>query len=384
MARDTGGQCLNGEDEIMGPDSPEITLSIDGMGGDDAPGIVIDGLALTRIRHPHVRYVVHGNEQAIAPLLDNHPDLKTHVTISHTDDAVSMEDKPSQAVRRGRQTSMWRAIDSIRQGDAVAAVSAGNTGALMAMSKIQLKTLEGVDRPAIASLWPTEVGESVVLDLGANVEADAKQLVDFAVMGATFSRIMTGLNNPKVGLLNIGTEELKGHDEIKAAAEMLRELPLHMDFIGFVEGDGISAGHADVVVTDGFTGNVALKTAEGTAKLLISYLKAALGRSLLTKLGALLAAGAFKVLQAKLDPRAHNGGVFLGLNGIVVKSHGGTDGMGFAAAVDVAVEMAEADLVNQIIAEEKLVAQIGNDVGAGDNADDEQAGTGASSAPAAQ
>ncbi|MEN8723129.1 MAG: phosphate acyltransferase PlsX [Alphaproteobacteria bacterium] len=343
----------------MGPDSPEITLSIDGMGGDDAPAIVIDGLAIARVRHPHVRYVVHGDEAAIAPLLENHPDLTTHVQISHTDEAISMDDKPSQAVRRGRKTSMWRAIDSIRQGDAVAAVSAGNTGALMAMSKIQLKTLEGIDRPAIASLWPTEVGESVVLDLGANVEADAKQLVDFAVMGATFSRIMTGLKAPKVGLLNIGTEELKGHDEIKAAAQMLRDLPLSMNFIGFVEGDGISAGHADVVVTDGFTGNIALKTAEGTAKLIMAYLKAALGRSLLSKLGALLAAGAFKILKAKLDPRAHNGGVFLGLNGIVVKSHGGTDALGFAAAVDVAVDMAEADLINQIIKEEQVVATVG-------------------------
>jgi len=342
----------------MGPDSPEITLSIDGMGGDDAPGIVIDGLAIARVRHPHVRFIVHGNESALRPLLENHPDLKDFVEVSHTDQVVTMDDKPSQAVRRGRQTSMWRAIDSIRQGDAVAVVSAGNTGALMAMSKIQLKTMEGIDRPAIASLWPTEVGESVVLDLGANVEANAKQLVDFAIMGMTFSRIMTGLKRPSVGLLNIGTEELKGHDEIKAAGQILKDLPLDMDYRGFVEGDGIAAGHVDVVVTDGFTGNIALKTAEGTAKLLMSYLKAALGRSLLSKLGALLAAGAFRILKEKLDPRAHNGGVFLGLNGIVVKSHGGTDGLGFASALDVAVEMAEADLINQIREAETAVPDL--------------------------
>lgn len=342
----------------MASDNQGIVLSIDGMGGDDAPAIVIDGLAQSRLRHPHVRYIVHGDEAAIAPLLANHGDLKDFVEVRHTDQKVTMEDKPSQAVRRGRQTSMWKAIDSIRQGDAVAVVSAGNTGALMAMAKIQLKTLEGIDRPAIASLWPTEPGESVVLDLGAGVEASAKQLVEFAVMGTIFSRIVTGLKRPSVGLLNIGTEELKGHDEIKEAAQILKDLPLDMEFKGFVEGDGIAAGHVDVVVTDGFTGNIALKTAEGTAKLIMAYLKAALGRSLLTKLGALLAAGAFRILKDKLDPRAHNGGVFLGLNGIVVKSHGGTDALGFASAVDVAVEMAEADIVTQIQAQGTVIPDL--------------------------
>lgn len=250
------------------------------------------------------------------------------------------------------------------------AVSAGNTGALMAMSKIQLRTLEGIDRPAIASLWPTEQGECVVLDLGANVESDSVQLFEFAIMGAAFARILNGTEKPRVALLNIGTEELKGRDEIKVAADMLKNAPgLHMNYVGFIEGDGIPAGHADVVVSDGFTGNIALKTAEGTAKLIQGYLKAALGRSLLTKIGAFIASSAFSLLKDKLDPRAHNGGVFLGLNGLVVKSHGGTDGLGFASAIDMAVDMAKGDVASKILEDVALSSAIIAQADGGDEAD---------------
>lgn len=336
-----------------------ITLAIDGMGGDDAPGIVIDGLKIARERHLDVSFLLTGDEATLKPLVAAAGDAVASCTqIHHADDVVAMDDKPSQAVRRGRQTSMWQAIHAVREGRASAAVSAGNTGALMAMAKIQLRTLAGIDRPAIASLWPTVKGESIVLDLGANVESNAEQLVQFAIMGAAFSRVITGLERPTIGLLNIGTEELKGNDEIRAAAALLQQMPLLMDFKGFVEGDGISQGLVDVVVTDGFTGNIALKTAEGTARLIQTYLKEALTRSWVTKLGALIASTAFEVLRGKLDPRAHNGGVFLGLNGLVVKSHGGTDGLGFATAIDAAVDMAKSDLSDRILADVEIATSV--------------------------
>jgi len=327
----------------------KLTLSVDAMGGDHAPEIVIDGLEIARIRHPDFKFIVFGDEARITPLLAKYDELAPLVTVRHTTEHVYGDDKPSQAVRRGRKTSMWLAVDAVRQGEAQVAVSAGNTGALMAMAKIQLRTLEGIDRPAIASLWPTMRGESVVLDLGANLESDATQLVEFAIMGAAFARILNGTDRPTVGLLNIGTEELKGHDEIKEAAQMLREMPLSMDFRGFVEADGISRGDTDVIVTDGFTGNIALKSAEGTARLIQAYLKDALKRTWLTKIGAFLASAGFKILASKLDPRTHNGGVFVGLNGLVVKSHGGTDGIGFASAIDLAVEMADGDIATKIL-----------------------------------
>lgn len=340
-----------------------IVLAIDGMGGDDAPEIVVEGLKQARLRHLDVEFLLTGDEAVLTPLVEAAGDtVKNNTTILHAPDQVNMDDKPSQAVRRGRQTSMWQAIHQVREGKALAAVSAGNTGALMAMSKIQLRTLEGIDRPAIASLWPTVNGECIVLDLGANVESDADQLVQFAIMGSAFSRILTGVDTPTVGLLNIGTEELKGHDEIRAAATMLQASDLPIEFKGFVEGDGISQGLVDVVVTDGFTGNIALKTAEGTARLIQTYLKQALTRSWVTKLGALIASTAFEVLRGKLDPRAHNGGVFLGLNGIVVKSHGGTDALGFASAIDAAVDMAKSDLSDRIL---EGVA-LSRDLGAGE------------------
>lgn len=333
-------------------DKAACVLSVDAMGGDDAPAMVIDGLALSVIRHPKVRYLLHGDEARIVGLLEKHVALKAASRIRHTPDAVAMDDKPSHALRggrdRGRTTSMWQAIASVKSGEAQATISAGNTGVLMAMSKLQLKTMKGIERPAIAALWPTVRGETVVLDVGANVGLDERQLVDFAVLGEAYARVILGIDRPSVALLNIGAEEVKGTEAVKAAAADIRESGIDMNFEGFVEGVDISLGKVDVVVTDGYTGNVALKTAEGTAKLIAHYLSSAIRRSWTAQLGYVLASGAFRTLRERMDPRHVNGGVFLGLNGIVVKSHGGTDALGFAAAVDLAIDLAGSDIQNKI------------------------------------
>ncbi len=284
------------------------------------------------------------------PLIDASPKLAANSTFVHTSVAVKMGDKPSQALRAGRRTSsMWLAIDAVKRGEADIAISAGNTGALMAMAKVCLHTMAQIDRPAIAAVWPTLRGMSIVLDLGASIGADASHLVDLAIMGAAMATVLFGLPRPTVGLLNIGVEEVKGNDGVKAAARMLRELDLPtLAYHGFVEGDDIGKGTVDVVVTEGFTGNVALKTAEGTARQLASYLREAMCESLLTKLGFWIARGAFKKLRAKIDPRLMNGGVFLGLEGIVVKSHGGTDSIGFAGAIDIGYNMVRHELLGKI------------------------------------
>jgi glycerol-3-phosphate acyltransferase PlsX len=250
---------------------------------------------------------------------------------------------------------MWKAIESVKKGDADVAVSAGNTGALMAMAMFQLGIIEGISRPAIATIWPTLRGQTVVLDCGANVSATAEQLVDFAVMGEAFAHAILGLERPSVGLLNVGAEEQKGNDGVRGAAQILRASNLPMAFHGFVEGDDIAKGTVDVVVTDGFTGNIALKTAEGTARLVGAYLRQALKRSLLSRAGAVIASGALRTLRRKLDPRAQNGGVFLGLNGVVVKSHGGADAVGFASALDMAIDMAKADINARITADRSRI-----------------------------
>ena len=337
--------------------SRELTVSIDAMGGDAGPSIVISALARAVQRHPLVNFIVHGDETAIFALLGKRrAKLASRIAVRHATSHVRMDEKPSLALRRGRPTSMWRAIESVKNGEAEVVVSAGNTGALMAMSMVQLGVNEGISRPAIAALWPTKRGQSVVLDIGANVECDADQLVDFAVMGEAFARAVLGLERPLVGLLNVGSEEVKGHDAVKGAAHTLRNASLPMEFYGFIEGDDIAEGTVDVVVTDGFTGNIALKTAEGTAKLVVSFLRTALKRSILSKLGAVLASGALNALRRKLDPRSANGGMFLGLNGMVVKSHGGTDALGFASALDMAIEMAEAGINKRIIADRAGIA----------------------------
>ena len=319
------------------------------MGGDLGPDMVIPGAALAAVRHPEMRFILVGDRSRIAPLVERHPALKERSEIRHTETFVTMDAKPSQALRQGRgKSSMWMAIDAVRTGDAHAAVSAGNTGALMAMARFVLKTMPGISRPAIAAVWPTLRSDSVVLDVGATIGADARQLVEFAVMGEAMARCLFGLERPTVGLLNVGVEEIKGVEQVKEAGRILRESALPLEYAGFVEGDDIGKGTVDVVVTEGFTGNIALKTAEGTAKQLATYLRMVLTRTLLSKIGAFLASGAFAALRDRMDPRKHNGGVFLGLNGVVVKSHGGTDALGFATAIDVALNMVRNDLVSKI------------------------------------
>ena len=326
-----------------------VTIALDAMGGDHGPSVVVPGAAITLTRHPDARFLFVGDRAQIEPELNRHPALAAKSTIVHTEIAIAMDAKPSQALRKGRyHSSMWLSLEAVRDGHAGAAVSAGNTGALMVMAKFCLKTMAGVDRPAIAAIWPTVESECIVLDVGANVGADSRQLVEFALMGAALARALFGFERPSVGLLNIGVEEVKGLDNIKQAASILKEAQLPITFRGFVEGDDIGHGAADVVVTDGYTGNIALKTAEGTAKQIGEYLRAAMRRSFLARAGAVLAQGAFRALKEKMDPRQLNGGIFLGLNGIVVKSHGGADATGFASAIDLAYDMASSGVVKRL------------------------------------
>ena len=332
-----------------------LTVSIDAMGGDAGPGVVVSALLKTIQRHGDVRFVLHGDEVQLTQLVARHANLKPRCAISHAPDRVSMEDKPSHVLRRGKDTSMWHTIQCVKDGDADVAVSAGNTGALMAVSMFGLGIIEGISRPAIAVLWPTLKGQTVVLDVGANVSATEEQLVDFAVMGEAFAHVLLGLAKPTVGILNVGAEEQKGNDGVKGAAQVLRNSNLPMAFHGFVEGDDIAKGTVDVVVTDGFTGNIALKTAEGTARLVGSYLRLALKRGLMSRIGAVIASGALSTVRRKLDPRAQNGGIFLGLNGVVVKSHGGADAVGFASAIDMAIDMARADINARITADRSRI-----------------------------
>jgi glycerol-3-phosphate acyltransferase PlsX len=328
----------------------KVRIALDAMGGDVGAPVVIPGASISLGRHPDTEFLLVGDRAKIEPELDRHPALKRASRIIHTDVAVSMEDKPSQALRRGRKTSsMWLAIDAVKKGEADVAISAGNTGALMAMGRLNLRTLPGVDRPAIAGLWPTMRGDSVVLDLGATIGGDAQHLVALAVMGAAMASVLFNRSRPTVGLLNIGVEEIKGHEEIREAAERLRTMNLpQLEYVGFVEGDGIGKGMADVIVSEGFSGNIALKAAEGTARQMSEYLRSAIERSWMSKIGYLFARSAFRALRDKMDPKKSNGGVLLGLNGVVVKSHGGTDAEGFAYAVDVGYEMVHYDLLTKI------------------------------------
>lgn len=339
----------------------ELILSLDAMGGDSGPAAAVAGAAIARRRHPHVRFLLHGDEGILKPLLARHRVLAKCAEIRHAPGVVHMSEKPSQALRRGRNSSMWHAVEAVAKREAAVAVSAGNTGALMAISMFRLGVIEGIQRPAIAVIWPTMRGQSIVLDVGANAGCDASQLVDFAVMGEAFARAIFGIDRPTVGLLNMGEEEVKGIEPVKRAAQILRASHLPIEFCGFVEGDDIGTGAVDVVVADGFTGNVALKTAEGTAKLVGHYLRSALKRSLFGRLGAILAGGALRTLRKKLDPRSLNGGVFLGLNGIVVKSHGGADALGFASAIDLAIDMASSDMIARISADRAGLADVADE-----------------------
>nr|WP_295463357.1 phosphate acyltransferase PlsX [Mesorhizobium sp.] len=330
-----------------------IRISIDAMGGDHGPDIVMPGLLRVAERRPDVRFLIYGHEEAVSPHFIKYPRLRAISQFTHCDVSVRMDDKPSQALRHGRwKSSMWKAIEAVKAGEADVCISAGNTGALMAMSKFCLRTMAQIERPAIAAIWPTTRGESVVLDVGATIGADAHQLIDFAILGSAMARAVFGIERPSVGLLNIGVEEIKGQEDVKEAGSLLRAAELKsMNYHGFVEGDDLGKGTTDVVVTEGFAGNIALKTAEGTARQIAEYLRSAMSRTLMAKIGYVFAKGAFDRLREKMDVRKINGGVFLGLNGIVVKSHGGTDDEGFASAVELGYDMARNGLIEKIRAD---------------------------------
>jgi glycerol-3-phosphate acyltransferase PlsX len=325
-------------------------ISIDAMGGDHGPPIAVAGVAfgLEEWRRRGVTFLLHGDQAKIQAELVRAPGAAAICTIRHTDLVISSDDKAAQAMRRGKGSSLWNAVEAVRDGAAKAAVSAGNTGALMAISMLILRMVGELERPALVALWPSVRGFTTVLDVGANVECDAQRLIEFAIMGEAFHRAMLGAAKPSVGLLNVGSEDQKGHDEVREAHRMLRAGCYNLDYRGFVEGDGISKGVVDVVVTDGFSGNIALKTAEGTARFIGGEIRSAFRGSVLNMLGAVFAQGALNKLRARLDPSAVNGGPFVGLNGIVVKSHGGSDAKGFANAIRVAVDLAQSQYVTEI------------------------------------
>ncbi|MFV0643206.1 MAG: phosphate acyltransferase PlsX [Sphingomonadaceae bacterium] len=335
-------------------------IAVDAMGGDEGVRVMIEGAALARRRHDRFKFLLVGDQARIAAALDNHPNMRGASEILHCDDVVGGDERPTQALRRARTTSMGLAVNAVKQGDAGAAVSAGNTGALMAMSKLALRTMPGIDRPALAALLPTLLDDdAVMLDLGANTECDARNLVQFAIMGAAYSRIVTGRERPRVRLLNIGTEEIKGTDQLQDAAARLRAASgLALEFDGFVEADKINRGEVDVIVTDGFSGNIALKAIEGAARFVTDLLRTAFTSSLRSKVGFLVSRPATELLRHHLDPNNHNGAVFLGLNGVVVKSHGSANAAGVANAVAVTARLLENDITHRIAAD---LAELGED-----------------------
>ncbi len=329
-------------------------IAVDAMGGDEGVRIMVEGAALARRRHERFKFLLVGDELRIKAALESHPNLRAASEILHAPDAISGEEKPSQAIRRAKTTSMGMAINAVKEGAAGAAVSAGNTGALMAMAKLSLRTMPGIDRPALSALLPT-LGDNDVcmLDLGANTECNARNLVQFAVMGAAYSRIATGREKPRVRLLNIGTEDIKGTDSLRDAAAILKasEHDLAMSFDGFIEADKLNRGDVDVVVSDGFSGNIALKAVEGTARFVADLLRRSFASSLRSKLGFLISRPATELLKHHLDPNNHNGAVFLGLGGIVVKSHGSASALGVANAVHVTARLLEESLTERITAD---------------------------------
>ncbi len=339
---------------VSGPVTDRIVISVDAMGGDRGPAAVVAGLVLSADKNPEIAFILHGDESVLRPMVDRHAALSGRCEIRHATGVVTMHDKPSQVMRHGQDTSMWSCIDSLRKGEAQAAVSCGNTGALMAVSMIRLRKLPGVNRPAIACLWPSRNagGFNVMLDVGADVKADPEDLVQFALMGATYARNGMSLSRPRLGLLNVGTEEHKGRAELRQAADLMAAAadPGGYEFLGFVEGGDIPGDRVDVIVTDGFTGNVALKTGEGTAKLIADFLREAFNANILSKIAALLALGSLRRLQKRIDPRRVNGGVFLGLNGTVVKSHGSADDTGVSSAIKLAFQLAKQGFQGRVAA----------------------------------
>ena len=327
--------------------SENLVISIDAMGGDNSPRVVIEGINIAAKRNPDIRFLLFGDEKQIMPLLQQYPKLSKVCKVCHTDERVRNEDKPSQVIRN-RNTSMYMAIDAVRSGRAQAVVSAGNTGALMAISKMVLKTIQKIHRPAICTIMPHINGRYTMLDLGANTECDAINLAEFAIMGNVFAKHALGLAQPKVALLNIGAEAMKGKEEIRHAARMLKNSQLDINFTGYIEPHEIANGVADVIVADGFTGNVALKTTEGTARLVVRLIKNAVKRSFFAKLGLPFMLGVIRKIKKSMDPRLYNGAMLIGLNGLSVKSHGGTDGIGYAVAIENAAKLVRQDFVATI------------------------------------
>jgi glycerol-3-phosphate acyltransferase PlsX len=319
--------------------SKELTIALDVMGGDQAPDMVLKGAEIALVRFPQVRFLLFGDELRIHPLLEKLPRVKAASTVMHAEDAITGDAKPAAALRGGRRSSMRLAIDAVADGKAHCIVSAGNTGALMVMAKMVLKMVPGIQRPALAAFLPNMRGETVLLDLGANIECDAENLVQFALMGDAFARAVLGLTKPTIGLLNVGSEEMKGNDAVREAAVRLKAGIPGITYHGFVEGNDIAAGTVDVIVTDGFSGNIALKAMEGVGKLFSSFTRSAFKSSFLAKIGYLFARPALNKMRDRLDPGRYNGAMLLGLNGIVVKSHGGSDAIGFANAIGVAVDL---------------------------------------------
>ena len=317
------------------------------MGGDKAPEIVIKGASEAKLRCPNLKFSFFGNEELLSQLIEPISNLRNSDVI-HTKEIIQANEKPSVAVRKGMNSSMAKSIQYVKSGNADAIVSAGNTGALMAMSKLILRPIPGISRPAIAAYFPTIRGESCMLDLGANIECDSKNLVQFAFMGQAFARIVMGIKNPTISLLNVGEEEQKGLDSIKEASRILFSLKELINYTGFIEGDNIAQGKSDVIIADGFSGNISLKTAEGTARLVTHYLKKALTSSILSKIGYLFAKRSINNFRLQMDPRKYNGAVFLGLNGVAVKSHGGTDAYGFANAICVAADMVQYNFISDL------------------------------------
>ncbi|MEA5162354.1 phosphate acyltransferase PlsX [Cereibacter johrii] len=342
-----------------------IVISVDAMGGDRGPAAVVAGLAESATAIPGAYFIVHGDEAHLGPMIAKRKDLTGRCEIRHAPRVVTMNDKPSQVMRHGEGTSMWSCIESVRAGEATVAVSCGNTGALMAVSMIRLRKLPGVNRPAIACMWPSRNpgGFNVMLDVGADIKADAEDLAQYALMGASYARNGLSLERPRVGLLNVGTEEHKGRAELKVAQDLISANAAAgaYEFVGFIEGGDIPGRRCDVIVTDGFTGNVALKTGEGTAKLISDFLREAFGANILSKMAAVLALGSLKRLQKRIDPRRVNGGVFLGLNGTVVKSHGSADGTGVAAAIALAARLAQSGFHERLAARLASAGRAGQD-----------------------
>ena len=345
------------------PSAVKIIISVDAMGGDQGPAAVVAGLVQSAARHRDAGFIVHGDEAVLRPLVAREAGLAAQVTVRHATGVVSMTDKPSHVMRHGAGTSMWGTIESVKAGEAVAAVSCGNTGALMAVSMLRLRKLPGVNRPAIACLWPSRNpgGFNVMLDVGADIKAEADDLMQYATMGAAYARDGMALPRPRVGLLNVGTEDHKGRAELKEAHERLMTGAHGFDYVGFVEGGDLPSDRVDVIVTDGFTGNIALKTGEGTAKLISDFMRQAFNAGLLSKFAALLAMNSLKRLQKRMDPRRVNGGVFLGLNGTVVKSHGSADATGVAAAIDLAHRLAQTGFQARLAARLAAAAVPGQD-----------------------